>query len=453
LLYILTFLLLALWSIAIILVFMRSEESTNLWFSGLFLVMGLGKVVAILENFIIPDYWNNSRIALDISRYIGTLSLRFLPYFLLMASVSYSEFFNRRWKKKLKYWFIMPLIIASALDCAFIKEILAVGLPKSGVYWATYIWIVPYYLFSSFLFYRAYDKEVDPSKKQQKLVVFIVLALPTLMIMVNNLTTALRKDWWKYTIVQNFIVLGAFIYFIGKYGFDGLRIRLRREYENGKISGVTFIGHAVKNELAAIHCNIMAAKKGFVAIEDSLQNIDQAACHLSAIIDRIGNHIQEFVLKCESHNLSKIINTVLSSLENSFRTKNIQFMTSYLTDPAVYCDQIHISETLKNILINAIDAIENNTGKIDIELSSTETEAKIRVSDNGVGIPPKELDKVTDLFYSTKENSQFRGSGLYYCASVIKRHNGKLKISSEPNFGTTVEITLPLESIEIARAF
>lgn len=193
-------------------------------------------------------------------------------------------------------------------------------------------------------------------------------------------------------MVQSYLLMGVFLYFIGKYGLDGLKLRLEKEYRNGTITGATIISHTIKNELSKIHCNIDAVKRGISDADKALDNIDMAAEHMYEIVDRIGRH-----------------------------------------------------EVLNNIVINAIEAISCGNGRILVELSSIKKQAVIRISDNGMGIPPDRLAKVTNPFYSTKDDGAgIRGSGLYYCVSVIERHHGELKINSEPDIGTTVDIKLPL---------
>ena len=433
------------WSISLIFLFMKSKEKTNLWFSGLFFIQGLGVLEAIVEVLIIPHAVKNVQTLWVIRRFLAAFCFRFFPYFLIMAGVSYSRFFNSKIKEWLKYLLFLPLVIAFALDLVFIKDgFLNTDLPQSRIFWMTHIWAVPYYLFSNYLFFYAYHTESEKQEKQQKLLVFIILALPTLLIMTATLTIAPHKDWWKFLVVQSFLLTGIFLYFIGKYGLDGLKLRLEKEYKNGTITGATIISHTMKNELSKIHCNIDAVRRNMCDADKAFYNIDMATEHMYEIIDRIGRHLQDFNLECDNHHLSEIIDSLLASHEHTFKEKNIQIVKNYQADPAVYCDNAHISEVLNNIIINAVEAITADKGRILVELSSTKKQAIIKISDNGVGIPADKLSKVTNLFYSTKgEGAGIRGSGLYYCVVVIERHRGEFKISSEPDIGTTVAISLP----------
>ncbi len=438
--------LFVMWSISLIFLFMRSRERTNLWFSGLFFVQGLGVLEAIVEVLMIPHAFENVGMLWVIRRFLATFCFRLFPYCLIMAGVSYSNFFDPKIKRQLKYIFIIPLIITFILDFMVIKEgFLYIDLPQSRMFWITHIWAVPYYLFSNFLFFHAYRTEYEKQKKQQKLMVFLVLSLPTLAIMSETLTIAPHKDWWKYLLGQSSILTGFFLYFIGKYGLEGLKLRLEKEYENGTVTGATLISHTIKNELSKIHCNIDALKRGISDADKALNNIDKAAEHMYEMVERIGKHLQDLNLEFSNYHLSPIIDRVLESHEPIFREKGIRVVKSYHADPVVYCDKVHIAELLNNILINAVEAIVGDCGKIAADLSATKKEVLIKISDNGAGIASDQLDKVMNLFYSTKGGGgSIRGSGLYYCVTVIQKHHGEIRIHSKPDMGTTVDIMLPL---------
>lgn len=163
------------------------------------------------------------------------------------------------------------------------------------------------------------------------------------------------------------------------------------------------------------------------------------------MVDRIGKHLQDLNLEFGNYHLSPIIDRVLESHDPIFREKGIRVVKSYHADPAVYCDKVHIAEVLNNILINAVEAIVGDGGEIAADLSATKKEVLIKISDNGAGIASDQLDKVMNLFYSTKGGGgSIRGSGLYYCVTVIQKHHGEIGIHSKPDMGTTVDIMLPL---------
>jgi signal transduction histidine kinase len=70
----------------------------------------------------------------------------------------------------------------------------------------------------------------------------------------------------------------------------------------------------------------------------------------------------------------------------------------------------------------------------------------IKISDEGIGIPPEEIDKIFDSFYRSKNTGTIEGTGLGL--AIVKRaidlHNGVITVSSELNKGTTFNVKIPL---------
>jgi signal transduction histidine kinase len=121
----------------------------------------------------------------------------------------------------------------------------------------------------------------------------------------------------------------------------------------------------------------------------------------------------------------------------------------------VDCDSGQIQQVINNLIINAKEAMPEG-GQIDISASNKHLDEEniplssgkyviIRIKDNGVGIPPENIETIFDPFFSTKprEDQQRMGLGLTITHSIIKRHNGHLKIISKVGVGTTIKIYLP----------
>ncbi|MGF9826660.1 ATP-binding protein, partial [Brevibacillus agri] len=94
-----------------------------------------------------------------------------------------------------------------------------------------------------------------------------------------------------------------------------------------------------------------------------------------------------------------------------------------------------------NILKNAIEAMPNG-GRITIQLQQLGDSLSVRIQDQGEGIGEERIQKLGEPFYTTKEKGT--GLGLMISYKIIQAHQGNMKISSQRNKGTTVEITLPV---------
>jgi signal transduction histidine kinase len=70
----------------------------------------------------------------------------------------------------------------------------------------------------------------------------------------------------------------------------------------------------------------------------------------------------------------------------------------------------------------------------------------IEVSDTGVGILPEHLPRVSEPFFTTKEEGKGTGLGLAICRRIVQQHHGILEIESKVGEGTTVRVTLPIRN-------
>lgn len=130
----------------------------------------------------------------------------------------------------------------------------------------------------------------------------------------------------------------------------------------------------------------------------------------------------------------------------------------YISDDLwlIDADKGQISQVIQNIVLNASQSMpgggqisitcENiDRTKIQEDLLSTNTDyIKITISDNGVGIPERTLEKIFDPYFSTKTEGS--GLGLAITLSIVRKHKGHISAESIPDEGTTFTIFLPADS-------
>lgn len=109
--------------------------------------------------------------------------------------------------------------------------------------------------------------------------------------------------------------------------------------------------------------------------------------------------------------------------------------------PTIDADPEAIKQALLNLLINAMQSIEES-GTISIATDSDGRTVAITVSDDGSGILPENLEKIFDPFFSTKPNGT--GLGLAMVHRIVDSHSGTITVSSRPGEGTVVTMRLPV---------
>ena len=79
------------------------------------------------------------------------------------------------------------------------------------------------------------------------------------------------------------------------------------------------------------------------------------------------------------------------------------------------------------------------------ELKKTDQAIHFKVIDNGIGIPEGEKDKVFQMFYRVSTDRMGTGLGLFIVSEITRKLNGEIKLESEINIGTSIEIILPIQ--------
>ena len=105
-----------------------------------------------------------------------------------------------------------------------------------------------------------------------------------------------------------------------------------------------------------------------------------------------------------------------------------------------------IEQVITNIVSNAVKYTPDG-GKIDIRVGTSGKNVFVRVTDNGIGIPEKDLPRLFDRFYrvdkARSRESGGTGLGLSIAQEILNQHKGSIEISSEFGKGTSVLITMP----------
>ena len=121
--------------------------------------------------------------------------------------------------------------------------------------------------------------------------------------------------------------------------------------------------------------------------------------------------------------------------------------------PPVQVDTDGIHRAVLNIVTNAIDASEDVDGGRVVVSTSWDADsmmARVIVVDNGTGIPPGEVDKIFEVFASTK-GSRGTGLGLPVSQKIVREHGGSIRITSEVGKGSTFTIDLPMRKFDPLR--
>ena len=126
--------------------------------------------------------------------------------------------------------------------------------------------------------------------------------------------------------------------------------------------------------------------------------------------------------------------------EPEAQKQNVQVNREIQALPPVQLDQSQFKQALLNLIINGVQAMEDG-GTLTVRAKPLNEGIQIDVEDTGQGIEPEQLDKIFDLFISTKEEGT--GVGLTIVKQIIEGHGGRVKVESNPGQDTKFSISLP----------
>lgn len=136
---------------------------------------------------------------------------------------------------------------------------------------------------------------------------------------------------------------------------------------------------------------------------------------------------------------------ILPFLEKQARLANVTIHRDYQKDLSkVPMEELQLQEIFINLITNAIHALEDREhGNIWLTTHEEDGKVTISVRDDGKGIDDSVRDRLFDPFTTTKPTGVGTGLGLSICYGIIKRHDGEIRVVSDPNRGATFHVILP----------
>lgn len=134
--------------------------------------------------------------------------------------------------------------------------------------------------------------------------------------------------------------------------------------------------------------------------------------------------------------LCVLIENTLTLCEETLKKNEVSLYCSDIPDISVNCRDVEITQTLLNLIQNAIDAVSSTKSRtIMIKFEHDSETAKIIIEDSGPGIPEEYADKIMNPFFTTKEVGKGTGLGLFISCGLVKSNGGSLAL--DQSSGTT----------------
>ncbi|MBI5892581.1 MAG: HAMP domain-containing protein [Deltaproteobacteria bacterium] len=213
------------------------------------------------------------------------------------------------------------------------------------------------------------------------------------------------------------------------------------------------IAHEVRNPLNFINLSIAHIADRFAPDdENKKQEFLNAVANIKGEVQRLNAMIISFLdygkplkLKIQTVPINSVIDDILNLVRQKAVEQGISIEKRLSDGLLAPVDVQQIKTCVMNLILNSIQAVPENSGRIDIETSSRNGFISIMVSDNGAGIPDENLEKIYEPYFTTKETGI--GLGLAITKRIVDKHGGNIDIKSECGRGATAIIKLPANKI------
>jgi len=210
------------------------------------------------------------------------------------------------------------------------------------------------------------------------------------------------------------------------------------------------VAHEIRNPLNAIGMGLQRLKREFPPPEESKREeyisftelILKEIRRVNDIIEQFLTLSRPFQLNVKESSLQDLLRPLVTLFQEEASSLGIRLQSEVPPDlPLLAIDPEKLTQALINIMRNGMQAMGQG-GLLRVEAKSVKEGVEVTISDSGSGIPPEEMEKIFDYYYTTKERGV--GLGLPIAHRIIEAHGGQLKIESRVGTGTKVTVTLPI---------
>jgi signal transduction histidine kinase len=214
------------------------------------------------------------------------------------------------------------------------------------------------------------------------------------------------------------------------------------------------IAHELNNPLATVNLRVeevLARTPADDARRRPLEIVEQEADRMAGLVANLLQFSRRGRDEISTVDVNEELRKALELVDYHFRHRGIEVVREvHPAVPAIFADRQKLRQVFLNLLTNAADAMPEG-GRMGLRaapgvLVGGARAVRIEFSDTGVGIAPEHLPRVTEPFFTTKEEGKGTGLGLAICRRVVEEHQGTLQITSEVGKGTTVSVLLPVTS-------
>ncbi len=211
------------------------------------------------------------------------------------------------------------------------------------------------------------------------------------------------------------------------------------------------VAHEIRNPLNAIGMGLQRLKREFLPMEEPRQTeylsftelILREIRRVNEIIEQFLALSRPFHLSLKKSSLGDLLKNLMTLFQEEASSLNIKLEAEIDPGlPLIEMDEEKLTQGFINIMKNGMQSMERG-GILRVEAHVLRDHVKVKISDTGTGIPPDQMEKIFNYYYTTKEKGV--GLGLPIAHRIIEAHQGQLTLESQKGAGTKVTILLPIK--------
>jgi signal transduction histidine kinase len=213
------------------------------------------------------------------------------------------------------------------------------------------------------------------------------------------------------------------------------------------------VAHEVRNPLNAISMGLQRLKVEFHPTDDQedyshLTGLMLGEVHrLNSIVEQFLSLARPLEIKPEELSVQDVLNEVAALVEGEAQQSKVQIrVVASSTLPPLKADREYFRQTLLNLILNGLQAMPEG-GTLTLEAKTTGGNFLIDVTDTGTGIAAEDKRRIFEPYFTTKAKGT--GLGLAISRRIIEAHGGTITVFSEAGQGCRVQISLPMNGVEV----
>lgn len=207
------------------------------------------------------------------------------------------------------------------------------------------------------------------------------------------------------------------------------------------------LAHEIRNPLTNIHLSLDHLRANDISETQSsyFGIIQRNAKRIGAIISELLDTARPTEMMLETTSLQDILDESITAAMDRIVLKNIKLQIRY-PDEILYipADKDKLKIAFLNIIINAVEAMEEEEGRLIVTMTHHPNACEVRISDNGTGISEDNLQRLFEPYFTSKRNGL--GLGLAATLNILQAHHAQVDVHSALGAGTTFVITFRLNT-------